>query len=232
MSCSCLVLFSGFLFVGESDKDDAIFEALAGICLTIIIVSFLYIGKVIFSKLEEIFHCWNCRKVPIVAAPSFTTINQIAKTMRTEIIAGHQSTAAGMTQPTSATPTTRKVAGLAIEQVASPQTDLRLLSPSNIIVGNPASPSIANPSRIGAAPDHAKPPSTGSSSASSSASSSLRHQPSSSRAKSSYGAGGGGGGHFKIIANPVGKVSREASRSSGSSKNQIEGATATQPNAK
>ena len=96
MSCSCLVLFSGFLFVGEPSKTDVIFNVLAGICLAIIIISFLYIGKVVFSKLEEVFHCWNCRRVPTVQAPTFANMNEIARTMRTEIMAGHQSGAAGV----------------------------------------------------------------------------------------------------------------------------------------
>jgi hypothetical protein len=89
MACACLVLFSGFLFVGESSKTDAIFQLLAAGCLGVIFVSVMFISHVVFLKLEEALHCWNCRKVPIVAAPKAKDINHIARTIRTEIHAGH-----------------------------------------------------------------------------------------------------------------------------------------------
>jgi len=90
MSCACLVLFCGFLFVGEPSKEDAIFHVLSALCLLIVLASLLAVAKVIFLKLEEAFHCWNCRKVPLVQAPSIQQVNSIGQKLHSEIIAAHR----------------------------------------------------------------------------------------------------------------------------------------------
>jgi len=90
MSCACLVLFCGFLFVGEPSKGAAIFHVLSALCLLLILVSLVAVGRVVFLKLEELFHCWNCRKVPAVEAPSMQAINRIGHTLHKEIQTGHQ----------------------------------------------------------------------------------------------------------------------------------------------
>jgi hypothetical protein len=90
MSCACLVLFCGFLFVGEPSKEDAIFHVLSALCLLIVLASLLAVAKVVFLKLEEAFHCWNCRKVPLVQAPSVQQINSIGQKLHSEIIAAHR----------------------------------------------------------------------------------------------------------------------------------------------
>ena len=93
MSCACLVLFSGFLFVGEGAKTSVIFNAIAGVCLFVIFLSFCFIGKVVFMKLEEVFHCWNCRRVPLVEVPNYAQINSIAQSLHAEIIMAHTQAA-------------------------------------------------------------------------------------------------------------------------------------------
>jgi len=91
MTCSCLVLFMGFLFVGEADRSSPVFKTLEALCLLIIIVSFLAIGRAVVRKLEEVFHCWSCRRVPAVGVPSNEKMDEIAIGMRGEIIGAHKA---------------------------------------------------------------------------------------------------------------------------------------------
>lgn len=86
-------MFSGFLFVGEGSKTSVIFNVIAAVCLFVIFLSFCFIGKVVFMKLEEVFHCWNCRRVPNVQVPNYAQMNAIAQELHTEIIAAHTQSA-------------------------------------------------------------------------------------------------------------------------------------------
>lgn len=89
MSCACLVLFSGFLFVGEPDKTGSIFTFLAAICLTVIVGSCTYILRIIYLKLEDIFYCWNCRRIPSLGGLSVEDLEEMSNVMMNDIITAH-----------------------------------------------------------------------------------------------------------------------------------------------